>query len=260
MSAILGMNQVNVSMFGEKTQVPNNVIAKLMYYLHCVTVVIDYERDNILTDYKNYNDLSNEQLEAVYNLALLLEPKLFISAGIFIVDSKLLPDDSDNQFYKITDERIGFHINQNLMIGGKVVKVLNVMACNDSWLTRFYYLPLQEIKIIILGLISCIQDNIRANTEASMYSNSQTIVNAPIVPIIVKDFKTEPICITCQYCRQIITTKTEPKLNCFACCCFFFFCPLYVCFKLCTDKNICCLDYSHSCPNCGRFLGKYEAC
>ena len=93
-----------------------------MYYLHCVTVVIDYERDNILTDYKNYNDLTKYQKEAVYNFALLLDPKLFISAGIFIVDSKLLPDDSDNQFYKITDERIGFHINQNFMIGGKNCK------------------------------------------------------------------------------------------------------------------------------------------
>ena len=96
MSSMLGMNKLNVSMFGEKTQVPNNIFAKLMYYLHCVTVVIDYERDNILTDYENYNNLTDEQIEAVYNLALLLDPKIFISAGIFIVDSKLLLDDSDN--------------------------------------------------------------------------------------------------------------------------------------------------------------------
>ena len=154
MSSMLGMNKLNVSMFGEKTQVPNNIFAKLMYYLHCVTVVIDYERDNILTDYENYNNLTDEQIEAVYNLALLLDPKIFISAGIFIVDSKLLPDDVDNQFYKITDERIGVHINQNFMVGGKIVKVLNVMACNDSWLTRFYYLPLQEIKMILNVLSS----------------------------------------------------------------------------------------------------------
>ena len=84
--------------------------------------------------------MSNEEKIEVYKLALLLHPKIFISAGIFIVDSKLLLDDSDNQFYKITDERIGVHINQNVMVGGKVVKVLNVMACNDSWLNRFYYL------------------------------------------------------------------------------------------------------------------------
>ena len=260
MSSMLGMNRLNVSMFGEKTQVPNNIFAKLMYYLHCVTVVIDYERDNILTDYKNYNDLTDEQIEAVYNLALLLNPKIFISAGIFIVDSKLLPDDVDNQFYKITDERIGVHINQNFMVGGKIVKVLNVMACNDSWLTRFYYLPLQEIKTILIGIISRMQNYPKINTDSSFDLNNQTIINAPPVPIIFKEFKTEPVSITCQYCRNLITTRTKPKLNLLACCCFLFFCPLYCCFKLCDDKSFCCLDYSHSCPICGRVVGQYEAC
>ena len=31
------------------------------------------------------------------------------------------------------------------MIGGKSIKVLKIMACDDSWLNRNYYNPIQGI-------------------------------------------------------------------------------------------------------------------
>ncbi len=263
MSATLGMNKVNVQMFGETTQVPNDIVAKLMYYLNCVTVVIDYQKNNILTDYKHYYDLSAEQIAAVFEFGILFDPKIFINAGVFIVDSKLLPYDSDNQFYKITDEKIGVHVNQNFMIGGKEVKVLNVMACNDSWLSRFYYAPIREIKLMMNTLIPGREVSPVVTTEHSMNSSSYIqgpIINAPTVPVIIREFKNKPISITCRFCRNNITTKTEESLNLFACCCCLFLCPLYVCYKCLSDKDGGCFDYTHSCPRCGAILGKYKAC
>ena len=59
-------------------------IAKLMIYLVCVATVIDYH-DRTLTDYQNYNELSGEELVAVYQVAKLLNPSLYINHGIFIV-------------------------------------------------------------------------------------------------------------------------------------------------------------------------------
>ena len=203
--------------------------------------------------------MSNEEKIEVYKLALLLDPKIFISAGIFIVDSKLLLDDSDNEFYKIEDERIGVHINQNVMVGGKVVKVLNIMACNDSWLNRFYYLPLQEIKMIFNVLSSRGTNCTDGNYNNSFQRFNPQDFNDP-KPVIIQEFKTQPIYVTCTNCNSIITTKTKPKLNCLACLCFLLFCPLYCCIKLCAGKDVCCLDYTHLCPNCGRVLGVYETC
>ena len=78
-----------------------------MYYLNCITAVIDYQ-DSTLTDFRNYTELSGEELVAVYALAKLFHPSIFINAGIFIVDQKLLFNHS-NQFYEITDETIGFN-------------------------------------------------------------------------------------------------------------------------------------------------------
>ena len=61
----------------------------------------------------------------------------------------LVPEGSDNEFYQITDERINFHFNDEIMIGGKTCKILKVMACNTSWLLRFYYNPLKNIMSLV---------------------------------------------------------------------------------------------------------------
>ena len=73
MNATLGTNKLKIENFGESTTVPNNDFAKLMYYLDCVSTVIQYN-DNTLTDYKNYNELNIEEIAAVYALATVLEP------------------------------------------------------------------------------------------------------------------------------------------------------------------------------------------
>ena len=120
MSATLARKNLQIRAFGSKANVPKNPIANLMYYLNCVATVIDYH-DPLLTDYHNYDLLSGEELLAVYQLATLLNPQLFIQAGIFIVDQNLLLDFS-NQFYEITDETIGIHVNSEIIIGGKSFK------------------------------------------------------------------------------------------------------------------------------------------
>ena len=96
MSATLAMKNIKVKAFGTTTTVPNNSIALLMYYLNCVATVIDVD-DRRLTDYQNFDELSGEELVTVYALAKVFHPSIFINAGIFIVDPKLLFDTS-NQF------------------------------------------------------------------------------------------------------------------------------------------------------------------
>ena len=142
MSATLAMKNVKVRTFGEKTTVPNHEIARLMYYLNCVYSVIEYD-DNTLTDYKNYDGLTGEEMLAVYAIAKIFHPSIFINAGIFIVDQKLLFGDA-NKFYEITDETIGVHVNREIMIGGKAIKVLKLMVCSDKWLSDNYFQPINN--------------------------------------------------------------------------------------------------------------------
>ena len=254
MSSTLAMNNTTIEAFGNITNVPNNNIAKLMYYLDCVSTVIEYN-DNTITNYQNYDELTIEELLAVYTLATLLNPQLFIDAKIFIVNPNLLPDSLDNQFYKIIDERIGVHVNQEIMIGGKSVKVLKVMACNTSWLIRNYYAPLNAINRMISEKKKMNYQSTGINTQYS-----SIIKNAPLTPIKAPKFKTQPVSTTCSSCRRRIITRTKLKFNCLACFCFLLTGVLYICVQACSDKNICCCDVIHRCPECGAFLGEYESC
>ena len=49
-----------------------------------------------------------------------------------------------DEFYQITDDRIGVHVNSEVVIGGKVVKVLKIMACTEDWIYRYYINPAQS--------------------------------------------------------------------------------------------------------------------
>ena len=188
MSATLGVNKVRVEAYGTTTTVPNDNIAKLMYYLHCVLTVIEYDgNNNKLTDYQHYYNLNNEEKKAVIQLAILFNPKLFIDASIFIVNQDLLPDSSSNQFYKITDERIGVHVNQQIMIGGRTVKVLNIMACNLSWLNRNYFTPLKNITNEIRNRSLQAQNNypaVNSETRVISYSSRPVVINQTTPTII----------------------------------------------------------------------------
>jgi len=145
MCAFFTNNRMRVEAIGRKVTIPDNDYAKLMYYLSCVGTVINYDKMDELGDYNRYYLLNAEQKEIILKACEALNPKIFISAGVFIVDEKLLPDNNCNQFYQITDQRIGIHINQHIMIGGRTVKVLKIMACNLNWLNKYYITPIKNI-------------------------------------------------------------------------------------------------------------------
>ena len=132
MSKTLGLNRLKIEFTGNIVTVPNDNIAKLMYYLSCVASVIQYNLDYKLRDYKNYFRLNPEEKTAVYTQAVKLNPKIFIEAGVFKVGSEFLRKGNMNEFIKITDERIGVHVNQELMIGGRSVRVLKILAFENE--------------------------------------------------------------------------------------------------------------------------------
>ena len=47
-------NRMWIEAIGERTSVPNNDLARLMYYLSCIDTVIQYDEIDRLADYQNY--------------------------------------------------------------------------------------------------------------------------------------------------------------------------------------------------------------
>ena len=115
-------NQVQIRPFGVVADVPDDDVAKLMYYLSCVDTVINYNIIDRLSDYKNYNLLTVDDLTLLFQLVLLFYPQKFIQAGIFVLEQRLLQPGMGNQFYEITDERIGLFVNNVWWKNGKSFK------------------------------------------------------------------------------------------------------------------------------------------
>ena len=144
-SATLGINKFSVERIGVQVQVPNTNLARLMYYLKCIFTVIQYYESNKLSDYQNYYYLTEDEKKTVLALATLFDPKIFLEAKIFVLDNGLLTGNFGNEFFQITDEKVGVHVNQEIMIGGRSVKVLKIMAVKASWLQNTYYNPLRGL-------------------------------------------------------------------------------------------------------------------
>ena len=138
MSLTMGYQSLGVKLTGSTTTVPNDRVAKLMYYLNCVFVVIRYDGADRYTDYKKYYLLSKEEEQTILGLAALFNPKLMTQNALFIIDPDLVPPGSSNQFFEITDSKIGVHVNSEVVIGGVARKVLKIMTCTENWLLRYY--------------------------------------------------------------------------------------------------------------------------
>jgi len=116
-----------------------------MYYLDCVMAVIQYELDSKFTDYQHYYNLNVDEQNAVCALALLFNSKILLDAQIFFVNPNFVPSNSSNQFYEITEQTVGVHVNQEVLIAERVIKVLKIMACTQDWLNYFYLELIERI-------------------------------------------------------------------------------------------------------------------
>ena len=144
MSLSVGYESLSVREASSSTTIPKHRLAKLMYYLYCVFGVIQYDGAEKYTDYRDYDLLSSEEERTVLELAKLFTPKLMSQLSLFLIGYDYVPDSSYNKFYEVTNDKIGLHINSEVMIGGVSRRVLMVMGCTEEFLKRNYYDPIES--------------------------------------------------------------------------------------------------------------------
>ena len=105
-----------------------------------------------------------------------------------------------------------------------------------------------------------------AGGQPHMRGPQQTPVTNQAQPQVVnvvagQKFGTVPVSITCQFCKNPVTTVVEKTCNCGSCClCCFTGLFIWICIQCCRDKEIGCKDATHKCPSCGNVLGTYQSC
>ena len=148
------------------------------------------------------------------------------------------------------------HVNEEIFIGGRTLKVLKIMACKESWINFNYLNPLENIenekKRISSGTITVYQ-----NSDAYTYrvTNNQTYSSSETK---FGNFSENTYCYSC---KKNVETETE------YCCSllwllfmlYMLLCFLYM-FSNIRGKNLCPCNVTHKCPYCGTVLGNYDAC
>lgn len=118
--------------------VPNNDIARLMYYLNCACYTVEYNDRNI-SRYRNYNNwssLSNEEIRLLITLCYIFSPELFNNKVFFQSD-----DFCDNQFSEVNQSLAV----QSIVVAGRICRVHRIMTYNKSWMHDNYLNPIRNL-------------------------------------------------------------------------------------------------------------------
>ena len=144
MSLSLDYQSLGIQTTGDNiANVPNNKLAKLMYYLECVFYVLDIRDKTFYTTCENYRSLNKREEEYVLYLARKFNPSFMLDNQLFIINSNPnFYNHCNNEFFLITDKRIGIRANSQVFIGGKSITVTKVMVCQRSWIEDNYLNPM----------------------------------------------------------------------------------------------------------------------
>ena len=283
MSATFGYNQLQFELTGTTANVPNNNLARLMYYLGCVSSVIKCDIPSKLTEYSNYYKLNLDEKKAVFNTAKKYSPDS-LNNKVFFNIPELVPSGSSNKFIKITDKTIGFHVSQEILFGGASVKVLEIMVYEYDWLKRNYNDPLRGLNEELIKEINAInqrntyilinQNHISSYNRANIDSNQSSSIRASKYgssrnnnlqsnrvtrsnnPVTQYNFINNRE--ACHYCGSNSSPEYSQGFNGARCWCytilFIYLCPFFLLYLLimhCSGQDIGCSKSIRKCKNCG---------
>ncbi|CAF3451384.1 unnamed protein product [Rotaria socialis] len=149
--AFLNLNSFDVSCSSTQVQVPDNSIAKLMYYLDCLCTLVEYDESalNRLRDFRNYDDLSEAEIRLLYVTCVTLDPDDFIGKILFEDQDGDLCGASLNRMFDIGNVRRSLVVADSIVLAGRTRQVTKVMVYRPEWLNKFYTRPIAQLTAIL---------------------------------------------------------------------------------------------------------------
>ena len=146
--AYLDRTQIGIKDISNSVTVPDNPKAKLMYYLECMTTVLQLDGIDAdlrrLTNYRRHSDLSHRDTLTLIHLCQVLSPYVLQDKCIF--QSDVLCGNMANKFYSIESVRNNLLVAGNIMIGGRSQRVSKIMTYTNAWLRKNYWNPMWELE------------------------------------------------------------------------------------------------------------------
>ena len=145
MAAMMGRVQISVKPTSSPTTVPDDPIAKLMYYFHCVAYCVELEDSDFdrLRDYKNYTRLTSDEKAKVLALCLALSPDKLI--GVIFHPSNDCGG-LTNRFLELSAVKTNLLVTDSLVVGGHSKKIQKIMLFEKRWMEIYFIEPLRSIE------------------------------------------------------------------------------------------------------------------
>ena len=146
MALVAGRNEYGIKRIGRLTAVPDNDVARLMYYLCCVCTAIECDQNEDIrrfTNYANWTRLSIDEQKLLlllcYTFSLdVLEGKVFFHCPELCIQTS-------NEFYQINQIRHRLIAVESIIIAGRAHTVTKIMTYKLLWLQKNYLEPMQGL-------------------------------------------------------------------------------------------------------------------
>jgi hypothetical protein len=175
MAAFLQQTDFEIERTGVTASVPNNDVARLMYYMKCVCTAIDCNQDPEIqrfTNYHNWSYLSFDERKALvvgcYTFSPdILENKVFFHSNVLCVDSL-------NEFYTVSQVRHQILAAESIIIAGRARQVNKIMTYKMEWMREYYFEPIQRLA-----------SRFTAASERTALVYQPTVYQPTYVPVVV---------------------------------------------------------------------------
>lgn len=125
--------------------VPANNVARLMYYLRCVTRSLGVDvLPARLVDFSRWAYLSDSEDDAVYTEAWRFSPDELLDKIIFHDTDGTLCGTSSNRFLELSEATSLLAVSGSAVVGGTSRTATRVMIFTTAWLTKFYIHPMRS--------------------------------------------------------------------------------------------------------------------
>ena len=154
MAMVSAKREIGIKDTTKIANVPDNPKAKLMYYLQCVSCVLDLKDNqhiNRLTRYGRYNSLDDDDTDILLTLIILFSPDELIGKVFLPCEDT---ESTANEFYEINSVSHLLAATSNVVIGGQTRRVLKIMLFKMIWMEIYYFKPLVAFQDRIAGLAS----------------------------------------------------------------------------------------------------------
>ena len=202
MAVFFQRNEIEFERTGQIVTVPNNDVARLMYYLNCVCVAIDCAHDPDIqrfTNYRNWSSLSIAERKALLVVCYAFSPDVLDDRVFFHSDA--LCGDSNNEFYTINQVRNQVVAAESIIIAGRVRTVNKIMTYKLQWMRTNYLNPMQ-------GLVRALADPPQRPAISHASNTYSSTYTAPVI-------------------RQPTYSSSSSKCN-FGCVCCVIYCVVFV--------------------------------